>query len=140
MNFMKAMKNKLDIHMPSSLTRYVKSFKVDSSIQIRDGASLCHCSGTSSTRAHFYPRFEGTWKCHLCDINFCRTCMYIPEVDNEKKSKVYYKYGCENAYCIDCFKYHRLGNENDSRQTNILSEAEVCAELNAKFGVQLNDK
>ena len=126
--------------MPSSLARYVKSFKMDGSIQIKDGASLCRCSGTSSTRGHFFPRFEGTWKCNLCNANFCKTCAYVPDLDNKKKTKQYYKYDCEDAYCIDCFKYHRLGNDNDSMTTNSLSEAEMSVELNAKFGVQLNDK
>ena len=129
--------------MPTSLAKYVNNFAVadDSIIEIRDGAPLCFCKGTrtSSATGHFFPKYEGIWKCHLCNHNFCQTCSFIPEVDN-KKNDIVYKNGCENAMCIDCFQYHRLGNEHKKLEKNLKSESEMNAELNQKFGLQLNDR
>ena len=130
--------------VPSSLSTYVKSFKAHPSIEIKDGASLCFCEGTSYIRGHFYPKFEGSWKCSMCKKDFCGRCSFVPELDNKqigkKQPKIYYKYGCEHPFCIDCFQYHCLGNDYDESSQNTLSEVEMSKVLNEKFGLQLNDK
>ena len=124
---------------PPSLGEYVKTFSTCESIEIReDGAELGFCKGTSATRSHFFPKYEGSWECHLCHAHFCRTCAYVPQIDNEKKKKIFYADGCEYPFCIDCFKYHRLGNDHQNNGTNELTESEMSKELNEKFGVQFD--
>lgn len=126
--------------MPSSLPKYLESFRVKEEIEIEGGARLCFCSGTTSTRGHFYPEHEGSWTCHLCSNFFCKTCMFVPEIDNKKKTKIFYKYDCEKPFCIACFQCHRLGNNFHKSKNETLSEAEMTKALNANFGVQLNYK
>ena len=125
----------------SCIAKYVDTFVApNTSINIRDGVGLYFCKGTSLTRGHFFPAFEESFECHQCHQSFCRTCTFVPSIDNNKKNKVYYNDGCDHSFCIECFKYHRLGNNADEDDSILLSEAEMSRELNEKFGLQLSDQ
>ena len=137
------------IHEPPQnyrFPRYISSFAQENDVY--DGPSLCTCNGFNGNGSHCFMEVEGTHKCSQCSSIFCKTCVFVPSKDipKRKNSKysmpIYYKDGCNEELCLDCFWSSRLSGERGeqivSSSQNEVSMDEMRQVLNNRVGLQLN--
>ena len=116
---------------------------------------LCHCIGFNKNGNHTHLKFEGRHTCKHCKNTFCKTCVFVPSRDIPRPTKtrpngtIYYKEGCEDILCLDCFKAKRFGEEQaatlpTSISTHSSTSSNVSIDrmrrvLNDKTGLQLSN-
>ena len=128
--------------LPTCLPPYLQAFaSADVQIDATSQVEICNCPGTHCTRAHQYPKFEGSHKCIQCNETFCKTCSFVPSLKEKKKPIQYRDFVPEQPLCLQCFCNIQLGRggtaDNEACQ-DMKTLDEMIDSLRKDFGVTVD--